>query len=618
MLGQVETSLKSGDLSFNSGPRKWQRTFESRHGPASDFDSRFRLSLYTTCALYHHAPGDGHVEIIMVLSPGVAGRFLCAAKRQHPLFAAPILHSSRSYSDDPKQSKAEESPSTSAPDGSTNENGPSPISADSLPGLMARRLEEATEEALFTGGRAGRRAVEDAGFNEELKQRLLNKIADAKFRDEHDAVLRDAGLVGNVPEAAGQGTRDIATSQPWAGQESDSDAVLRMLNDARKPLGPGLRGKPKIPTPSGIPVDMRLKRQPTVSPGHKVANAKDAASVYSDMARKEKETGLTDQERERYRKELRDRFTPAARALPNTLSGLTALANERIEDAIARGQFKHIPRGKGVERDARADNPFIDTTEYIMNKMIKKQEIVPPWIEKQQDLVKAAHVFRARLRNDWKRHAARMIASRGGTLEEQMGRAEEYARAEKVYNPRRRPSDQVAVPTNTTEDVVMVAMRQEALPEPPATTAQGGGDDDAAAAVISKEGATAATEPEVSLSRPFRDATWEQTEKSYMELAISNLNNLTRSYNLMAPELAKKPYFSLDRELKACFADVAPLLPNEIKERARRPAKTLLNEGGHRPGSLLDRFARESRTSKVYESKTPHYGFKEMWRDLWQ
>lgn len=471
---------------------------------------------------------------------------------------------------------------------------------------MARRLEEATEDALLTGGRAGRRAVEEAGFNEELKQRLLEKIADAKFRDENDAILRDAGLVGNVPEAAGQGTRDIASSQPWTGQESESDAVLRMLNDARKPLRPGLRGKPKIPRPSSIPVDMRLNRQPTVSAAHKVANAKDAANVYSDMARKEKESGLTDQERERYKKELRDRFKPAARALPNTLSGLTALANERIEDAIARGQFKHIPRGKGVERDARADNPFIDTTEYIMNKMIKKQEIVPPWIEKQQDLVKAAHVFRARLRNDWKRHAARMIASRGGTLEEQMQRAQEYAHAEEVHNPRRRPSDQVAIPTNTTDDVVMVAMRQEALPEPPAATPK------------ESDAPHQNAEPQVTLSRPFRDGTWEQTEKSYMELAISNLNSLTRSYNLMAPELAKKPYFNLDRELKACFADVAPLLSNEIKERARRPQKSLLNEGGHRPGSLLDRFARESRSTKVYESKTPHYGFKELWRDLWQ
>lgn len=543
----------------------------------------------------------------MVLFQGVSGRLFRGVKRQHSRFAprASIPHAPRSYSEDHRSSQAAPISSTKIPDGAADGNRSSSPSPPT-PGPLARRLEDATEEALLTGGRAGRRAVEEAGFNEELKHRLLNKIADASFREQNDAILRDAGLVGNIPEVAGQGTRDTASAQPWKGQESESDAVLRMLHDARKPLQPGLRGKPKIPTPSGIPVDMRLKRQPRVSAGHKVATAKDAASVYSDMARKEKESGLTDQEREKYKRELRDRFTPAARALPNTLSGLTALANERIEDAIARGQFKHIPRGKGVERDARADNPFIDTTEYIMNKMIKKQEIVPPWIEKQQDLVKAAHVFRARLRNDWKRHAARMIASRGGSLEEQMQRAHEYARAEELLNPRRRPSDQVAIPTNTTEDVVMVAMRQEALPEPPA------------AAPEATSPPQHSAEPQVNVLRLFRDSTWEQTEKSYMELAISNLNSLTRSYNLMAPELAKKPYFSLDRELKACFADVAHLLPNEIKERARRPHKSLLNAGGHKPGSLLDRFARESRTSKVYESKTPHYGFKEMWRDLWQ
>ncbi|KAF3765582.1 hypothetical protein M406DRAFT_345930 [Cryphonectria parasitica EP155] len=476
------------------------------------------------------------------------------------------------------------------------------------PGPMARRLEEATEEALFTGGRAGRRAIEDAGFNEELKNRLLNKIADAKFQDDHEEVLREAGLVGNVPEAAGQGTRDMASAQPWTGQESQSDAVLRMLEDARKPLAPGLRGKPRTPSLSSIPVDMRLKKQASVSAGRKAANAKEAASVYTGLGMKEKGRGLSDEEREAMKKELRDRFTPAARALPNTIAGLAALANERIEDAIARGQFKDIPRGKGVERDARSDNPFIDTTEYIMNKMIKKQDIVPPWIEKQQEVVKTANVFRARLRNDWRRHAARMIASHGGSLEEQMRRAEEYGRAEEVHNPRRRNSDQVAVPTNSTDDVVMVAMRQEALPEPPEPPAAAGADNPPAGTV----------EPQVTLVRPFRDKSWESTERSYMELAIDNLNKLTRAYNLMAPELAKKPYFNLDRELKACFADVAPQLANEIKERARRPEKSLLNQGGHEAGSLLDRFARESRSSKVYDSKAPHYGFKEMWRDLWQ
>lgn len=535
----------------------------------------------------------------MVLSSRVAGLSLRALQLRPPRLASVNIHATRAYSDDhtPANANAE----SGAPNKPRQDRDHDP--AQPAPGPMARRLEEATEEALFTGGRAGRRAIEDAGFSDELKNRLLNKIADAKFREDNDGALRSAGLVGDVPEAAGQGTRDIASAQPWTGQEAEADAVLRMLQDSRKPLGPGLRGKPKTPVPSSIPVDMRLKRQPNVSAGSKMANAREAAHVYVGMGMKEKEAGLSDKEREAFKKELRDRFAPAARAVPNTLSGLAALANERIEDAIARGQFKNIPRGKGVERDARADNPFIDTTEYIMNKMIKKQEIVPPWIEKQQELVKTANVFRGRLRNDWKRFAARMIASRGGTLEEQMMRAQEYARAEEVHNPRRRPSDQVAVPTNTTDDVVMIAMRQEALPEPAAAPTQS---------------STEAPEPEVSLISPFRDPTWEATERSYMELAIDNLNKLTRSYNLMAPELAKKPYFNLDRELKACFADVAPQLPNEIKERARRPTKSLLNEGSHGAGSILDRFAGESRATKVYDSKSPHYGFKEMWRDFWQ
>ena len=48
-----------------------------------------------------------------------------------------------------------------------------------------------------------------------------------------------------------------------------------------------------------------------------------------------------------------------------------------------------------------------------MNKMIQRQDLVPPWIEKQQELLKAARVFRTRLRSDWRRYVARMIAAEG-------------------------------------------------------------------------------------------------------------------------------------------------------------------------------------------------------------
>ncbi|KAI4866586.1 hypothetical protein F4820DRAFT_247117 [Hypoxylon rubiginosum] len=530
----------------------------------------------------------------MAMAKGVVTPYVCvrcarnllARHAQIPVYSQRRKHTTSSPSTPTSDKPVRE------PDSSTNDN------SDPELGPMARRLQEATEEVLLTGGKAGRRAVQDAGFSEELKERLFAKVKDAEFRSEHAAAFAEAGM----PSTAGAGTRIIATSQPWTGTETTEDAVLRMLNDAHKPLKREHRGRPKLPDLK--PVDMRMGQEPKISAGRRAAKARDKASTYTGMGMKELEEVLSEHEREALRKEFRDRFRPAARAMPNTLTGLASLANERIEDAIARGQFKNIPRGKGVERDTRSDNPFIDTTEYIMNKMIKRQDIVPPWIEKQQELAKAARVFRSRLRNDWKRHAARMIASKGGSLEDQMNRAIQYARAEQVYNPRKRNVDQIAVPTNSTDDPVMVKIRQDAPlttnPEPAPKTADSG-----------------AIPTDTPLPRPFRDDAWLSTEQSYMNLSVTHLNTLTRSYNLMAPELAKKPYFSLERELNNCYADVAPQLADAIKERATRPSKPFMDGLGHTPTTILDRFGKGGHTAKVYDSKAPHYGFKEMWRDLW-
>ncbi|TGO85859.1 hypothetical protein BPOR_0357g00050 [Botrytis porri] len=330
---------------------------------------------------------------------------------------------------------------------------------------------------------------------------------------------------------------------------------------------------------------------------------------------------MSEGEREEFRKELKERFSPGARPMPNSIRGLAALANERIEDAIARGQFKNIPRGKTIERDARADNPFIDTTEYIMNKMIQRQDIVPPWIEKQQELVKTANVFRTRLRNDWKRHAARTIASRGGTLQEQMRTAEIYAQSEALHNPKKRAVEQTSVPTNATDDPVMVKIVQEV---PSSSTgdpviqilAEMKEDEIDIGKISPLETNRQPTSEKTSaaLPPPFRIPSWEESEQSYLKLAITDLNSKTRSYNLMAPDLAKKPYFSLERELNSCYADVAPQLAAAIKERATRPAKELVEKIGHRPGGIMERFGSDK--VKVYDSKRPLYGFKEFWNDL--
>lgn len=498
------------------------------------------------------------MSVLFLRSPFICRHCLQASRRRPTL---PITN----YSTQAGASKAEEQQSKGATE--KDKESSDALAPEKELGPMAQRLEEATEEALFTGGRAGRRAVEDAGFSEELKERLFSKIADAEFKSEHAGAFAEAGLSSSV----GEGTRHIASAQAWTGEEHAADTVLRMLDDARKPLAPGLRGKFQPP-----PVDMRLRGQTKRSAGEKVAKARDKVNTYVGMGAQQPKNGMSEDEKEAWRRELRERFEPGARALPNTITGLAALANERIENAIARGQFKNIPRGKGIERDSRADNPFIDTTEYIMNKMIQRQDIVPPWIEKQQELAKEAAVFRGRLRNDWRRLAARMIASRGGSLEEQIRRAEEYAAAEEIHNPIR---------------------RKNALGEVEELKA--------ASPVV---------------GRPFRDSAWEQAEASYLKLSIDRLNALTRSYNLMAPDLAKKPYFSLDRELKTCFAEVAPTVAREIQDRATGMKARSLGGGGQagKQTSLLETLAGSDKVKVHVEAREKAYGLKEWWRDVWK
>jgi hypothetical protein len=206
---------------------------------------------------------------------------------------------------------------------------PSATQNEQEQGAMSRRLSEATEDALLEGGRAGRKAIEEAGFSEELKQRLLERVEASKFRSENAAAFAEAGMSSNV----GRGSRDIATGPAWSGTEAIEDTVLRMLNDAHKPLKPGMRGPAKIPEPV---VDLRLRRDVKQKPGQRLANARDKTSIYASS----KDTNMTDKEREDMRRELKERFTPGARAMPNSTRGLAALANERIEDAIARGQFE--------------------------------------------------------------------------------------------------------------------------------------------------------------------------------------------------------------------------------------------------------------------------------------
>ena len=155
-----------------------------------------------------------------------------------------------------------------------------------------------------------------------------------------------------------------------------------MLDDAHKPLR-GIKGtRMSQPRPSPVNVDLRLKRSSPASMAERLANARDKTSIYALS----QDSAMSEKEKQEMRKILKERFEKGSGSMPATIQGLQSVASQRIEDAIARGQFRNIPRGKGVniERDYNANSPFLDTTEWFMNKMLQRQELTPPWVEKQQ------------------------------------------------------------------------------------------------------------------------------------------------------------------------------------------------------------------------------------------
>ncbi|EFE43683.1 hypothetical protein TRV_01543 [Trichophyton verrucosum HKI 0517] len=440
-------------------------------------------------------------------------------------------------------------------------------------GAMSRRLAEMTEEAITQGGSSTRKNIQqETGFSEELKQRLQERIAETAFKNENAAAISYA----NLPQSAGKGTRDIAGAPPWTGNESIHDATLRMLTDASKPMRVPFR-----PPQPGGPVPTAPKPKRSVSSGERLAAARERTTEYT----LKQDSSISKEERESFRKELQDRFGPAVHSFPVTIQGLSSLANERIEDAMARGQFNNIPRGKGknTKRDPTADSPYIDTTEFVMNRILQKQETTPEWIQKQHSMQSEVKQFRNQLRENWRNHAVLMIRSQGGTLEEQIRRARSYAAAESKHNK------------------LLQARVQPAGSVDDANTASSG-------------------TSEILEDLPcLRDPQYMSTEREYHELKIKRLNESIRSYNLQAPQVSQRPYLNLQRELDSCYADVAISLPDEIRERAIRGSTKPGSSASHQTGlGGFSSFSASAHESRIYdEDSSKGYGFKQMWRDLW-
>lgn len=61
-------------------------------------------------------------------------------------------------------------------------------------GAMSRRLEDLTEQTIEESGAQSRKAFEEAGFSEELKRQLEERIEMSKFKSENAATLAQVDM----------------------------------------------------------------------------------------------------------------------------------------------------------------------------------------------------------------------------------------------------------------------------------------------------------------------------------------------------------------------------------------------------------------------------------------
>ncbi|KAG8913043.1 hypothetical protein FRC02_005696 [Tulasnella sp. 418] len=94
------------------------------------------------------------------------------------------------------------------------------------------------------------------------------------------------------------------------------------------------------------------------------------------------------------------------------MKGWASLVEEKIEKARSSGVFNNVEgRGKPIQRHPDESNPFIAREEFLMNRILKRNEAAPPWVETQGDLEQAIRTFRAIISSSWVRRATRTILS---------------------------------------------------------------------------------------------------------------------------------------------------------------------------------------------------------------
>lgn len=364
------------------------------------------------------------------------------------------------------------------------------------------------------------------------QQQTINKLhatlSESAHKTAQQAFLyenqRELAISTKIPSYVNKRSLDIAIAAPWSGSESSVDLANRMLQDAYKPLknvkngrvGGGRMGgastgvqMPKMGGKLGTSatrgdISSRLIRARENSLDYEIHHKRSSPSKASPSFDREEGSDSGPSFRELYQ----DRFLGPSTFAAN-LSAINSLASQRIEDAMKRGEFDGIKRGVNaatsmdMEKSSDTDpttkdhnftSPYIDTTEYFLNKIIKQQGAAPIWIDKQGSLKSKIENFRKELATSFAIHRVHEI--------------------NKELNGR---NNQVKI---------KVAEKEAKRIEKSITT---------------------------TTTTSFKDTNFESTQSTQLQTSIDSLNSSIRSYNLQAPSVSRWTYLSLETELQQAY-----------------------------------------------------------------
>lgn len=198
----------------------------------------------------------------------------------------------------------------------------------------------------------------------------------------------------------------LSDDKPWDGEESVKDAVLRMIVDKyRAPLRVEGAARRNLPQPQPYPPHIMQQFAQDKSPGKKqvererknkamkqnrLMNAKDAALDYS--LGKKYPTTNEEGDSNVSRKEF------------ISINDIGLLCEEKIREAKAKGEFDNLPgSGKPLQEDYFKNNPYLDQTEYLLNRIVQRNGAAPPWVIMQQEVDTELNSFKLQLSSVCKR-----------------------------------------------------------------------------------------------------------------------------------------------------------------------------------------------------------------------